>query len=92
MIKILNPVATPRTEREQRLPCVPGLQGLRIGILSNRWKSMDRMAQRFTQRAKETYFVSAVRMYDIPINGPMTEAVEQRVIDDCDVALVGLAN
>lgn len=63
-----------------------------MGILSNHWKSMDRMAQRVGERAKETYFVSAVRMYDIPINGPMTEETEQRVIDECDFAVVGLAN
>lgn len=34
----------------------------------------------------------AVRFYDIPINGAMTEAVKTAVIRECDAALVGLAN
>ena len=50
------------------------------------------MAQRMMQRLGERYGVAAVKLYDIPLNGAMTDAVRQQVLAECDAALVGLAN
>lgn len=91
-MKILNPVAAPRGNSEHKLLLVPGFQGLRLAILTNHWKSMDRMSLRMSAGAKEKYSVAAVQLHDIPINGPMAEVVERRVLSECDVAIVGLAN
>lgn len=92
MIKILNPVSAPRDRAGQRLSTVPGFKGVRVGILSNHWKSMDRMTKMFGVRATTVYAASLVQLYDIPINGPMTDLTEQRVLNECDVAIIGLAN
>lgn len=91
-MKILNPVGEPAEARLRSLPSVPSLEGLRIAVLTNHWKSMDRMAQRFSVRAREKHAASGVELFDIPINGAMAEAVEQRVLRGCDAAIVGLAN
>lgn len=91
-MKILNPVAGPRKDKERALPLVASLQGIRLGILSNHWKSMDRMAQLMSARATAKYGAASVTLYDIPINGPMAERVERAVLEECDAAIVGLAN
>jgi hypothetical protein len=91
-MKILNPVGTARKTEKKALPVTASLDGRRLGILTNHWKSMDRMAQRMAERARTRYGASAVSLYDIPVNGAMAEATERRVLDECDAAIVGLAN
>ena len=63
-----------------------------LGILSNHWKSMDRMAARWETLLRERCSVAEVRRYDVPINGAMSDAVKAAAIADCDAAIVGLAN
>jgi hypothetical protein len=91
-MKILNPIGEPAEEQQQVLPRVPRLNGLRIAVLTNHWTSMDRMAERFRVRASQAYSAGNVELFDIPINGAMSEAVERQVLRDYDVAIVGLAN
>jgi hypothetical protein len=91
-MKILNPAAAPRDSEGGSAPIVPDLRGRTVGILSNHWKSMDRMAERMAQQLKDRYHAAAVRLYDIPINGAMSETVRQQALDECDAAIVGLAN
>ena len=92
MLTILDPVAGPRRVPDQSLPLIPGLDGCTVGILTNHWKSMDRMVERMTLRLKEVHHAAEVRIYDIPINGAMADTVKQRAISECDAAIVGLAN
>ena len=90
-MKILNPLGTPREAAARALPTVGDFAGLRLGVLTNHWKSMDRVAQRISVRARERYGAT-VSLYDIPINGPMSEAVEKAALNDCGAVIVGLAN
>jgi hypothetical protein len=92
MLTILDPVAAPRGTSGASLPVVPTLEGRTVGILTNHWKSMDRMTERMAVRLKEIYRAAAVPVYDIPINGAMADQVKQKVISECDAAIVGLAN
>ena len=92
MLTILDPRGSPAGCPGRSLPCIPGLDGCTVGILTNHWKSMDRMAERMGLRLKEIYHAADVRIYDIPINGAMADAVKQRAISECDAAIVGLAN
>ena len=92
MPTILDPVAAPRDAAGKSLPLIPVIDGCTVGILTNHWKSMDRMAERMGLRLKEIYHAADVRIYDIPINGAMTALVKQRVMSECDAAIVGLAN
>jgi hypothetical protein len=91
-MKIMNPRGEAAQGGKRALPTVPSARGLRLAILTNHWKSMDRMAERFRTRARELHGASAVEILDIPINGPMSAAVEERVVGDSDFAIVGLAN
>ena len=91
-MKILNPVAAPRETDGAKAASVPELRGRTVGILTNHWKSMDRMAERMALRLKELYGVAAVPLYDIPINGAMSETVRQKALQECDAVIVGLAN
>jgi hypothetical protein len=91
-MKILNPVAAPRDTEGGSAPAVPDLRGRTVGILTNHWKSMDRMAERMALRLRERYHAAAVRFYDIPINGAMSETVRGNALKECEAAIVGLAN
>jgi hypothetical protein len=91
-VKILNPAAATRADHARPLPLAPILKGIRIAILTNHWKSMDRIAQWMSAELKKSHLVSDVRFYDIPINGAMSEATERGVLGECDAAIVGLAN
>ncbi len=91
-MKILNPIGQLDKNRGNRLATVTSMAGIRIAVLTNKWKSMDRIAARISERAAEVYAAAKVNVFAIPINGPMSAAVEKSVIDDCDVAIVGLAN
>lgn len=92
MLTILDPVGVPRETSGTKALVIPALAGCTIGILTNRWKSMDRMAERMAARLKEGYGAAAVPVYGIPINGAMSDEVREKVISECDAAIVGLAN
>jgi hypothetical protein len=92
MTIILNPVAPPRDSRGARMPLIHDLAGKTIGILSNHWQSMDRMAARIELQLKGVYQAADVRFYDVPINGAMSDAVRAAAVAECDAAIVGLAN
>ena len=69
MLTILNPVALPRDSSGATMPLIDDLAGKTIGILSNHWKSMDRMAGRMQMQLKETYRVADVLSFsdeDLP--------------------------
>jgi hypothetical protein len=90
-MKILNPAGVPRSSAERALPTMASLAGRRLAVLNNRWKSMDRIAARIAMRAQERHGASGVEVLAIPINGAMPESVE-RSVQECDAAIVGLAN
>lgn len=92
MTIILNPVAGPRDSSGASMPLIHDLAGKTVGILSNHWKSMDRMAARIAGQLKGVFKAADVRFYDVPINGAMSDAVRSAVIAECDAAIVGLAN
>jgi len=92
MTVILNPVAMPRAAGDVTTPSIAGLAGRTVGILTNHWKSMDRMAVCMTARLKDVYRAAGVRLYDIPINGAMAVTVKTAALAECDAVIVGLAN
>ncbi len=92
MLTLLNPVAGPRPATDTAMPAIADVAGSTIGILTNHWKSMDRMAARMQARLPAVYRTADVRLYDIPINGAMDEKVKAAAIAECDAVIVGLAN
>lgn len=92
MLTILNPVAQPHVGTGASTPQIADLAGQTVGILTNHWKSMDRMGERIALQLKAVYHAADVRFYDVPINGAMADKVKASAIADCDAAIVGLAN
>jgi len=91
-IKIMDPTAEPST-RLSRLPKpVKRLQGAVVAVLTNRWQSMDLIAERFAQRLPSQHGVADVLIRAIPVAGPASEAVLDEVAARAQLAVVGLAN
>ena len=91
-IKIMDPTAEPST-RLSRLPKpVKRLQGAVVAVLTNRWQSMDLIAERFAQRLPVEYGVADVLIRPIPIAGPAPAALLDEVAGRAQLAVVGLAN
>lgn len=91
-MKIINPLGFPRAAKDGTALIVDTVRGKRLGILSNHWTSMDRIARRIVENAATRHGIAEILLYDIPINGPMSAGVEERVLAECDAAIVGLAN
>ncbi len=94
-MKILDPTAPkpPDTAGTVTVPApLPRVAGLTAAVLTNRWKSMDVIAQRLAERLPAEYGVAEVMVESVPLNGGAPEAVLARVAARAHFAVVGLAN
>jgi len=91
-VTILDPTARPEASLH-RLPLPPRtLRGITVAVLTNRWQSMDLIAERFAQRLPVEYGVADVLIRPIPLAGPAPEALLEEVAARAQLAVVGLAN
>ena len=91
-VTILDPTARPESGL-LRLPLPPRtLRGITVEVLTNRWQSMDLIAERFAQRLPVEYGVADVLIRPIPLAGPAPEALLDEVAGRAQLAVVGLAN
>ncbi|MDQ0340838.1 hypothetical protein J2S00_003678 [Caldalkalibacillus uzonensis] len=88
---VLNPKSRPK-EVDQKLKPIYSLEGKRIGILNNRWKSWEVIIAEMSRQLSENHQVKSVAIYDIPL----TSAASKSFLDDLalksDFVIVGLAN
>lgn len=91
-MEILVPTAPARDARKIAAGSLDTLDGKRIGIVSNGWRSMDAMVPRLTQRLKQRYGVSEVNLFKVHVNQPILADTLDKVVAGCDAAIVGLAN
>ena len=73
-------------------PKLGGIAGRTLAIVNNGWQSMSRIGERAAERARAEHGVREVRFYGIPRNRAAEESVLARIREECDVAIVGLAN
>lgn len=92
MITILDPTAPPPGERVALPEPLPRLDGAVLAVLTNRWKSMDLMAERFAQRLPAEYGVADVLIEPIPLASPAPESLLDAIAARAHAAVVGLAN
>jgi hypothetical protein len=90
---ILNPTAPAPPIRFVELPrSLASLAGCTVAVLSNRWKSMDFIAKRLSERLQSEQKVAHVRIEAVPINGGAPSSILDSVAENTALAIVGLAN
>jgi hypothetical protein len=90
---IFSPVApAPASKPIQLPPDVKSLSGVKVGILTNRWKSMDHIARYIAKVLPAEHGAASVRIEAVPINGGAPDKILDSVAADVDFAIVGLAN
>lgn len=73
-------------------PLMISLAGKAVGILSNVWPSYEDMIVRFREQLIEKYKVSKIHYYPIPRTFSAPDELLEKVVNECDVAIVGLGN
>ncbi len=82
----------PNVGRKQFVPAVGDLKGKTLGFLNNGWISMTKIGRRIEGRLKSQYGVSQVIFYDVPRSMEPPPGLLDRVVRECQAAIVGMAN
>jgi hypothetical protein len=91
-MEVLIPTGTRRGASAAQALSVDSLAGKRVGIVSNGWRSMEAMMPRMEALLRQRWQAAAVSFYHVHINQAITPQELGRVVADCDVAIVGIAN
>lgn len=93
-MKFFDPTGGTRRdkEKESTYPIVSSLAGKVVGILSNEWPSFDSMSIRFQEQLVAKHKVSKIIDYKIPRSCAAPDALLEKVVAECDAAIVGLGN
>jgi len=92
-MKYLDPTGAPAALR--RTPTTPklgSLTGRTLAVVNNGWQSMSRIGERVAELVCGGDGVREVRFYAIPRNRAAEGGVLARIREECDAAIVGLAN
>ncbi len=92
MLTILDPTAPPPDDRRDLPSPLPHLEGAVVAVLTNRWKSMDLIAERFATRLPVDYGAADVLIETIPLSQAAPESLLNSVTARARAAVVGLAN
>ena len=91
MLEYLDPVSL-NMDRKLFVPAVGDLKGKTIGFLTNGWASYNAMGARIEQVFIDRFGIRKMRTYAIPTSCAPAEGLLARVADECDAAVVGMAN
>ena len=90
-IEYLDPVS-PNTDKKLYVPAVGDLKGKTIAFLTNGWSSYNAMGARIEQVFSERFSIAGMRTYEIPTSCAPPAGLLERVAEECDAAIVGMAN
>ena len=90
-IEYLDPVS-PNTDKKLFVPAVGDLKGKTIGFLTNGWSSYNAMGARIREVLSERHGIAAMRTYSIPTSCAPPAGLLEQVAEECDAAIVGMAN
>ena len=90
-IEYLDPVS-PNMDKKLFVPAVGDLKGKIIGFLTNGWTSYNAMGAHIAQVFGERHGIREMRTYAIPTSCAPEPGLLERVADECDAAIVGMAN
>jgi hypothetical protein len=91
-MQILNPTAPAPVEFTDFPRNVASLADGTVAVLTNRWKCMDLIARRLSERLTQDHMAAHVRTEIVPLNGGAPNSVLENVAANSDLAVVGLAN
>ena len=90
-IEYLDPVS-PNKDRKLFVPAVGELKDKTIAFVTNGWASYNAMGAHIAQVFAERHGIREMRTYAIPTSCAPEPGLLERVADECDAAVVGMAN
>ena len=91
MLEYLDPVS-PNLDKKLFVPAVGELKGKTIGFLTNGWASYNAMGARIGQVFSTRFGIREMRTYAIPTSCAPAAGLLERIAEECDAAVVGMAN
>ena len=91
VLEYLDPTS-PSTEKKLVVPTIGELKGKQIAFVSNGWPSFTKIGARMETALKEKHGIAGMRSYAIPTAGAPAANLLEHVVEECDAAVVGLAN
>ncbi len=91
IIEYLDPVS-PNRDKKLYVPAVGDLNGKTIGFLTNGWSSYNLMGEHIEKVLKAQFNIQEMRIYPIPTSCAPAEGLLDKVADECDAVIVGMAN
>lgn len=68
------------------------LKGRRLAFVNNGWRSFTKIGARMEETLRRQYGLDRMQAYSVPTAGPPPPEMFDRIFQDCDAAVVGLAN
>ena len=68
------------------------LEGKRLAYLSNGWESMNKIGRHIAEPLRREYGIAEITPFDIPRNREPSDGLLERIAQQFDVAIVGMAN
>lgn len=90
-LEYLDPTS-PRNAADLFVPPVRDLGGKTIALLDNGWSSFTRIGTRMGQILRERFGIAEFRTYAIPASSAVPAELLDRVVRECDAAVVGMGN
>ena len=90
-MKILDPTS-PNPAKLSPLPALESLTGKRIAFLDNGWRSMSGIGSHIEPLLQKRYGVAEMVRFDIPRNREPANGLLDRIAEEFDAAIVGMAN
>ncbi len=90
-IEYLDPVS-PNRDKKMFVPAVGKLDGKTIGFLTNGWTSYNDIGEHIAQALKSRFNIREMRTYAIPTSCAPAPGLLAKVAEECDAAIVGMAN
>lgn len=91
-IRVFDPSVQIKAEHSVRKTTARSLEGLRVAVLNNGWRSMEIMSRTFAAYFPERHRVASVREWRIPTSNETPVALLEEIAASSDAAIVGLAN
>ena len=90
-IEYLDPVS-PNNDKKLFVPAVGELMGKTIGFLTNGWSSYNAMGEHIEAVLRTQHGIREMRTYSIPTSCAPPAGLLESVAEECDAAVVGMAN
>lgn len=90
-MKYLDP-RSQKSEKTFKVPITPSIDGKKLGVLSNGWKSMVEMIKLIEPPLKDIYGVSEVTVHEVARSTAPPEGLLEKMAKNYSAVIVGLAN